>query len=87
MFVIFKTSKADFVSTRRVGNGEDTFSWTDPWLGGVPLRVKFRRLFDLFNNKSGSVTDMCELGWEEGGAAWQWRRQLWTWEGRDVRGV
>ncbi|MCI73325.1 YIPF1-like protein, partial [Trifolium medium] len=23
---------------------------------------------------------MCELGWEEGGAAWQWRRQLWVWE-------
>ncbi|MCI78710.1 hypothetical protein A2U01_0099981, partial [Trifolium medium] len=23
---------------------------------------------------------MCELGWDEGGAAWQWRRQLRVWE-------
>jgi hypothetical protein len=23
---------------------------------------------------------MRELGWEQGGAAWQWRRQLWVWE-------
>ncbi|MCI58641.1 cysteine-rich receptor-like protein kinase, partial [Trifolium medium] len=25
---------------RRVGNGADTFFWTDPWLGGVPLSVR-----------------------------------------------
>ncbi|GAU33103.1 hypothetical protein TSUD_259540 [Trifolium subterraneum] len=23
---------------------------------------------------------MCLLGWESGGAGWQWRRQLWVWE-------
>ncbi|MCI69619.1 helicase-like protein, partial [Trifolium medium] len=23
---------------------------------------------------------MCALGWEEGGATWQWRRPLWAWE-------
>ncbi|MCI48421.1 helicase-like protein, partial [Trifolium medium] len=23
---------------------------------------------------------MRELGWAEGGAAWQWCRQLWVWE-------
>jgi len=23
---------------------------------------------------------MFELGWEEGGEAWRWRRRLWTWE-------
>ncbi|MCI65436.1 hypothetical protein A2U01_0086694, partial [Trifolium medium] len=27
-----------------------------------------------------TVAEMCELGWEEGGAAWQWRRQLRAWE-------
>ncbi|MCH98404.1 receptor-like protein kinase ANXUR2, partial [Trifolium medium] len=47
---------------------------------GVPLSVRFRRLFDLSVNKTSSVAEMCELGWEEGGAAWQWRRQLWVWE-------
>ncbi|GAU50260.1 hypothetical protein TSUD_409060 [Trifolium subterraneum] len=48
--------------------------------GGVPLRVRYRCLYDLANNKSISVADMCQLGWEEDGAGWQWRRQLWVWE-------
>jgi len=29
-------------------------------------------------NKSISAAAMCDLGWEEGGAAWQWRRRLWA---------
>jgi hypothetical protein len=52
---------------RRVGNGVETLFWTDPWLGGVSLSVRYRRLFDLAINKSISVATMCELGWEEGG--------------------
>ncbi|MCH99671.1 receptor-like kinase, partial [Trifolium medium] len=43
---------------RRIGNGVDTFFWTDPWLGGIPLSVKYRRLFDLSNKKSSSVVVM-----------------------------
>ncbi|GAU37579.1 hypothetical protein TSUD_213200 [Trifolium subterraneum] len=54
---------------RRVGNGVDTFFWTDPWLGGVPLSVKYRRLFDLSLNKHRTVAEMRELGWAGGGAA------------------
>jgi len=23
---------------------------------------------------------MFALGWDEGGGAWRWRRQLWAWE-------
>jgi len=42
--------------------------------------MQFRRLFDLAENKSISVADMCGLWWEEGVAAWQWRRRLWAWE-------
>ncbi|GAU10676.1 hypothetical protein TSUD_426400, partial [Trifolium subterraneum] len=52
---------------RRVGNGVDTFFWTYPGLGGVPLSVRYRRLFDLSTNQSSSVAEMCGLGWEEGG--------------------
>ncbi|MCH86299.1 hypothetical protein A2U01_0007153, partial [Trifolium medium] len=48
--------------------------------GGVPLSVKYRRLFDLSINKSSTVVIVRNLGWEEGGAAWLWRRQLWAWE-------
>jgi hypothetical protein len=42
--------------------------------------VRFCRLFDLIENKSSTVADMCSLGWGVGGAAWLWRRQLWAWE-------
>jgi hypothetical protein len=65
---------------RKVGDGVDTAFWLDPWVGGVPLSVRFGRLFNLAVNKSISVADMCELGWDEGGEAWQWRRRLWAWE-------
>ncbi|MCI53375.1 protein kinase, partial [Trifolium medium] len=58
----------------------DTFFWTDPLLGGVPLSVRFRRLFELSTYQTSSVADMCALGWEAGGAAWQWRCPLWAWE-------
>ncbi|MCI00433.1 cysteine-rich receptor-like protein kinase, partial [Trifolium medium] len=68
---------------RRVGNGADTFFWTDPWLGGVPLSVTYRRLFDLATNKSISVADMCELGWEED--LWVWRYDMAG--GYSVRGA
>jgi len=42
------------------------FFWFDNWLGDVPLRRRFGRLFDLATNKLISVADMFELGWEEG---------------------
>jgi hypothetical protein len=38
-------------------------------------------LFDLAVNKLTTVAaEMCDLGWEDGGAAWQRRRRLWAWE-------
>ncbi|GAU30753.1 hypothetical protein TSUD_145510 [Trifolium subterraneum] len=66
--------------SRQVGNGSDTFFWTDPWVDGTPLCERFRRLFDLAVNKSDSVADMFQLGWGIGGDAWVWRRPLWAWE-------
>ncbi|MCI31875.1 receptor-like kinase, partial [Trifolium medium] len=62
--------------SKKVGDGSDTFSWTDPWLGGIPLCVKFGRLFELAENKSSTVAKMYQLWWETGGEAWEWRRQL-----------
>ncbi|GAU49132.1 hypothetical protein TSUD_406970 [Trifolium subterraneum] len=69
---------------KRVGNGAEHFFWTDPWLGGRPLGERFGRLFDLAENKSCSVAEMFSLGWEEGGEAWAWRRQLWAWEEEEM---
>lgn len=39
------------------------FIWTDPWLGGAPLCVRFQRLFDLDGNKLSTVAKMRGLGW------------------------
>jgi hypothetical protein len=33
--------------SRSVGDGPDTFFWTDPWVDGIPLCEQFGRLFDL----------------------------------------
>jgi len=66
--------------SRVLGDGKNTFFWFDNWVGDVPLRRRFGRLFDLAINKLVTVADMFDLGWEEGGEAWRWRRRLWTWE-------
>lgn len=55
-------------NTRRVvGDGRNTYFWMDNWVGGVPLGIKFRRLFDLAVHRESSVAKMATLGWEEGG--------------------
>ncbi|MCI20658.1 receptor-like kinase [Trifolium medium] len=38
------------------------------------------RLIELSENKSSKVAEMSALGWEAGGEAWVWQRQLWVWE-------
>lgn len=69
---------------RVVGGGGDTYFWTDNWVGGVPLRIRFPRLFELVVNKWATVEDMERRGWEVGGDAWVWRRRLHAWEEESV---
>ncbi|CAJ2662883.1 unnamed protein product [Trifolium pratense] len=76
---------------RQVGDGSDTFFWTDPWVDGISFRERFGRLFDLAENKSASVAEMFSRGWEVGGEAWEWRHR-WQWrtdldDGYTVRGA
>ncbi|GAU49945.1 hypothetical protein TSUD_408400 [Trifolium subterraneum] len=66
--------------SKKVGDGSDTFFWTDPWVEGIPLCERFARLFDLAGNKLRTVAEMFSLGWGTDGVAWEWRRQLWAWE-------
>jgi hypothetical protein len=63
--------------TKKVGDGSATFFLSDPRLGGVPMCEWFEWLFDLAENKSSMVPKMFVYGWEAGGGAWVWRRQLW----------
>jgi len=65
---------------RKVGDGTDTLFWSHRWLGDAPFSERFRRLFDLAENKTISVANMFSLGLEQGGNGWSWRRRLWAWE-------
>ena len=64
----------------KIGNGVKTFFWSDCSVGAIPLREKFRRLFDLSVFKDLTVVEMYSLGWGEGGDAWGWRLCLLAWE-------
>jgi hypothetical protein len=46
-----------------VGDGNSTIFWIDPWLEGQPLMVRFRRLYELADNKLVSMEDMFTIGW------------------------
>jgi len=65
---------------RSLGNGKHTLFWTDVWIGGLSLSVRFSRLYDLSMFKESSVFHMSHLGWGEDGGAWRWRRRLFVWE-------
>jgi len=64
----------------KVGNGSSTLFWFNRWLGEVPFQVRFRRVFDLAENKLMTVAQMYDLGWDIRGGAWRWRRRLQAWE-------
>ena len=45
-----------------VGYGTSTLFWLDRWCGDIPLRDRFHRLYDLFENKLSTVVQMSDLG-------------------------
>jgi len=55
---------------RVVGDGHQTFIWTDNCLDGVPLNIRFSRLYELSVHKDCLVEEMARLGWEVGGNGW-----------------
>jgi len=64
----------------RVGDGAETLFWSHRWIGGIPLSVWFRRMFDLAENKTITVANLFSLGLGQEGEGWSWRRKLWAWE-------
>jgi hypothetical protein len=40
---------------REVGDGTSTLFWKDPWLGGFSYDIRFRRLYELVENKLISI--------------------------------
>jgi len=66
---------------RSVGDGKNTFFWSEVWLGSVSLRHRFSRLYELSEHKEKIVFEMCRLGWGRvgrrgvgGGGYWCGRR-------------
>ncbi|MCI64771.1 cytochrome P450, partial [Trifolium medium] len=47
---------------KQVGDGSETFFWTDPWIGGSPLCEMFECLFDMAENKTCTVAEMSSSG-------------------------
>jgi hypothetical protein len=70
---------------RVVGDERQTFFWTDNWLDGVPLNIRFSCLYELSVHKDCLVEEMARLGWMVGGNGWVWRRLLMAWEEDSVR--
>jgi hypothetical protein len=71
---------------RKVGDGADTFFWHDPWLGGVPLGVRFKSLFELVVDKSCTVSLMSAIGGMRGGGV-EVEETIVGFRGGYVRGV
>ncbi|KAK7274721.1 hypothetical protein RIF29_15818 [Crotalaria pallida] len=65
---------------KSIGNGRDTYFWFDSWVGGVPLKTRFNRLFNISEYKENKISDM---GYWLSGKwhwSWRWRRELFSWE-------
>jgi len=69
---------------RVVGDGKQTYFWSDVWVGGVSFKDRFSRLFELAVDKWVFVFDLCQLGWGVNGEAWKWRQRLFAWEEEKV---
>ncbi|GJV40575.1 RNA-directed DNA polymerase, eukaryota, reverse transcriptase zinc-binding domain protein [Tanacetum coccineum] len=42
-------------SKKKIGNGKDTSFWDDVWIGEIPLKFRFPRLYNLETNKHADV--------------------------------
>ncbi|XP_022018943.2 uncharacterized protein LOC110918975 [Helianthus annuus] len=82
--VLFK-QKVDEIPLRnffksKVGNGDSTAFWLDPWLGNEPLKFKMPELFKLEKCKNCKVSDRVKapLGSSVFGHefVWDWRRNI-----------
>ncbi|KAM0006188.1 hypothetical protein Hdeb2414_s0014g00425151 [Helianthus debilis subsp. tardiflorus] len=64
----------------KVGNGENTAFWLDPWLCGEPFKSKYPELFRLEKEKGCRVVDRIKPRVNSGGFTsnygWVWKRHL-----------
>ncbi|GAU39871.1 hypothetical protein TSUD_69190 [Trifolium subterraneum] len=65
---------------KRVGDGNLSSFWFDPWVGGIPLKTRYQRLFQVSEQQLNLVDDMGN--WLDGEWHWDfiWKRELSVWE-------
>jgi hypothetical protein len=63
-----------------VGNREQTSFWWDAWVGELPLKERFPRLFLISDQKDSTVAHMRTHS--SAGSQWRfyWRRRFFVWE-------
>ncbi|KAL8536827.1 hypothetical protein ACS0TY_012122 [Phlomoides rotata] len=73
---------------RVVGNEESASFWADLWVGDVPLKSKFPRIFNFSLQKNDQISDMGRWVGGEWIWEWKWRRykfyhdrvDMWRWK-------
>ncbi|GJX76731.1 hypothetical protein Tco_0323542 [Tanacetum coccineum] len=60
---LLKDKGIDFLQfiRKKIGNGVNTSFWADSWIGSIPFKRKFPRLYALEESKSISVADKLRL--------------------------
>ncbi|XP_021980772.1 uncharacterized protein LOC110876923 [Helianthus annuus] len=66
----------------KVGNGEKTTFWLDPWLSNEPLKDKFPEIFKLETDKKCKIADRLIVDGSGSNYVWAWRRPIQC--GREV---
>jgi hypothetical protein len=62
---------AAYIYTKPIGNRSSASFWFDPWVDGVPLRIRYQSLFQTSDQCLDRVVDMGS-----------WVRGEWEWEFR-----
>ncbi|GKV49842.1 hypothetical protein SLEP1_g56569 [Rubroshorea leprosula] len=65
---------------KSVGEGSDTLFWHNIWVGEIPFKEKYNRLFRISLDQEAVIVDMGS--WNQGKWEWEWRwrRNLFVWE-------
>ncbi|XP_048494429.1 uncharacterized protein LOC125494726 [Beta vulgaris subsp. vulgaris] len=77
--IINNPTAGDFLKSKirkAIGNGKNTLFWLDIWVGNVPLKNCFPRLFSIANDSHASVASCGS--WNSGNWVWnlEWRRSF-----------
>jgi len=65
---------------RKVGIGNSTRFWKDPWRGEIPCCGKYPRLYAISNYKEATVDEVYRIHGERGEWEFGWRSNLFVWE-------